>query len=123
VERRPPLGGQSATRGYQRAAAPAPEGAEEGSTVAVPPPLRGGLTFVPEHQGYRPAAPDSTRGYRPAPLRGERMLRRKCHGPPAARGLPAKLTPERTPINGIGLCGFACLGAGTVRIPVIEKLS
>ena len=40
------------------------------SAVAVPPPLRGGLTFVPEHHGFRPAAPDFTRGYSPSPLSG-----------------------------------------------------
>jgi len=39
--------------------------------------------FVPEHHGFRPAAPDSTRGYSPAPLRGEWMLCRKCHAPPS----------------------------------------
>ncbi len=53
---------------------------EDGS-IAIPPPLRGGLTTVPEHHGFRPAVPNSTRGYSPAPLRGERMLRRKCHAP------------------------------------------
>lgn len=48
---------------------------------AVPPPRRGGLIFVLQHHGFRAATPDSTRGYSPAPLRGERILRQKCHGP------------------------------------------
>jgi hypothetical protein len=48
---------------------------------AVPPPRRGGSIFISEHHGFRPAAPDSTRGYSPAPLRGGRMLRGECHQP------------------------------------------
>ena len=71
MERGPPPGGPSATRGYQRATAPAPEGAAEASSIAVPPPLQGGLAIVPEHHGFRPPQADSTRGYSPAPLRGE----------------------------------------------------
>ncbi len=31
-------------------------------------PYRGGSTSVPGHHGLHPAAPDSTRGYNPAPL-------------------------------------------------------
>ena len=77
AEQGPPQGGPSATRGYQRAAASAPGGVEANS-IAVPLPLPCGLTTVSEHHGFRPAAPDSTHGYSPPPLRVERMLRRKC---------------------------------------------
>ena len=59
----------------------APRGHPNAARCAIWQHLRGGFTFVPEHHGFRPAAPDSTRGYSPVPLRGERMLRRKCHGP------------------------------------------
>ena len=55
------------------------------------------MTIVPEHHGFRPAAPDSTRGYNPPPLRGEEVLRRKCHGPCAVqrRCSPAGESPAR----------------------------
>ncbi len=59
---------------HVRTGAPAPEGAAEARAVAVPPPRRSGFILVSQRHGFRPAPPDSTGGYTPAPLRGERML-------------------------------------------------
>jgi len=52
---------------------------------------------APGHHGLRPAAPDSTRGYNAAPLRGEKTPGRNGHGPYSDSLASDRSTPGEQP--------------------------